>query len=144
MSKVRECPNCRTIVYDYHQQYCPKCDEELPDSKQTSPEFDLEFDESVSGESMYAHIGVKIMTLAKATAWIGIIGSLIGGLLVMGIGSQMSYGKNPMIFPGVLIMLLGSLGAWIGSFTLYGFGQLIEHAATIESLAKETNTLLRG
>jgi hypothetical protein len=31
-------------------------------------------------------------------------------------------------FAGILIMVLGSLGSWIGSFMTYGFGQLVENS----------------
>mgnify|MGYP000994645365 CR=1 FL=1 len=80
---------------------------------------------------MYSNIGGKIKALAKVIAWIGIIASIIGGMTVIGIWSQMSYSGNPIVFPGILVMVIGSLGAWVGSFLLYGFGQLIEDTSSI-------------
>ena len=70
---------------------------------------------------MYNNIGKKIMGLAKFVAWIGIIGSIISGIFIISAGSQI----------GFLTIVLGSLVAWVGSFVLYGFGQLIDDTSSI-------------
>ena len=36
------------------------------------------------------------------------------------------YYSNWMIAPGLAVMIVGPLAFWIGSFVLYGFGELIE------------------
>ena len=67
---------------------------------------------------MFSNIGGKIKALAKVICWLGIIASIFVGLLFLD--------KNPL--GGLLWMVLGSLSSWIGSFVLYGFGQLVENS----------------
>lgn len=67
---------------------------------------------------MFEHIGGKIKSLAMICAVSGMIASVIGGFVVMdaaGIGT------------GLLIMVVGCVVSWVGSFMTYGFGQLIEN-----------------
>lgn len=70
---------------------------------------------------MFDEIGFKIKTVAQVFTWIGIVGSVIWGFVVMG-----SNVDNAVLF-GILIIAIGSLASWLGSLTLYGFGQLIEN-----------------
>lgn len=67
---------------------------------------------------MFDNIGGKIKGLAKVICWIGIIASVIIGFTMF---------TTEMFLVGFLIIVLGSLFSWIGSFTAYGFGQLIEN-----------------
>lgn len=67
---------------------------------------------------MFDNIGEKIKTLAKVITWLGIIASVIVGLVLM-----VSNRYTPL--PGLMVLILGGLVSWIGSFVLYGFGQLI-------------------
>lgn len=91
------------------------------------------------GNNMFSNIGGKIKAWAVIVAWIGIIGSIIGGIVMINSGAQMSRYSNPMVFPGILLMVIGSLGAWVSSFVLYGFGQLIEHTASIDSKLQDVS-----
>ncbi len=84
--------------------------------------------ESYSG--MFDNIGGKIKTLAQVVTWIGIIGSVIGGMSMMSI-------NDDLIFLGLLIMIIGSLVSWVSSFVLYGFGQLIEYTDKLVELSKK-------
>ena len=70
---------------------------------------------------MFDNIGGKIKTLAQVVCWIGIIASIIIGFVMM---AQ----DDDTIFTGILIMIFGSLGSWLGSFMTYGFGQLVENS----------------
>lgn len=70
---------------------------------------------------MFDNIGSKIKTLAQVICWIGIIASVIIGFVLM-------VQDEDTAFIGILTMILGSLGSWIGSFMTYGFGQLIENS----------------
>lgn len=67
---------------------------------------------------MFDNIGGKIKATAKVFCWIAIIASLILGILVL-------YG-NTLV--GVVFIIMGPLFAWIGSFVLYGFGELVENS----------------
>ena len=66
---------------------------------------------------MFDNIGRKIKTLAEVCTWVGIIVSAIWGLIILAEGEML----------GLIIAVAGSVGAWISSFLLYGFGQLIEN-----------------
>ena len=89
---------------------------------------------------MFNNIGAKIKTLAKILCWIGIIGSVISGIVIIVAGSRNSYYSTPYgsfssgsaVLAGILTMVLGSLLSWIGSFFAYGFGQLIENTDRIK------------
>lgn len=74
---------------------------------------------------MYDNIGGKIKGLAKVICVIGIIVSVIAGLNVFADNEQDE-------FLGVLYFIIGPLLSWVGSFFLYGFGELIEKTSNIE------------
>ena len=76
---------------------------------------------------MFNNIGGKIKGFAQIVCWLGIIGSIITGLVFIGIGSDTRDGGGLVIL-GILIAIVGSLTSWIGSFLTYGFGQLVENS----------------
>lgn len=73
---------------------------------------------------MFDNIGGKIKTLAKVVCWIGIIACIITGIVLMATDED-------LILVGILTVVVGSLLSWVGSFALYGFGQLIENSDEI-------------
>ncbi len=77
---------------------------------------------------MFNNIGKKIKTLAVVLCWIGIALSIIGGFILMTTINRSAAG----FFLGILESGLGFLASWIGSFLLYGFGELIDKTADIE------------
>ena len=84
---------------------------------------------------MFNNIGEKIKALAVIICWIGIILSVICGLAIMVIAK----GASDSFFVALLIIAFGSLGSWIGSFFMYGLGQLIENS---DVLVENTNILI--
>lgn len=70
---------------------------------------------------MFNNIGGKIKGLAEIICVIGIIASIYIGM------------KSVIMIQAVMIIVGGSLISWIGSFTLYGFGELIETAAEMKT-----------
>ena len=70
---------------------------------------------------MFKNIGGKIKKLSEIVTWIGIIASVILGIIIMLPG-------DIMILVGVIVMAWGCFSSWIGSFLLYGYGQLIENS----------------
>lgn len=54
------------------------------------------------------------MALALVLCWFGIFASIVLGIVIVA--------KTELILIGILLMLLGPLFSWIGSFLLYGFG----------------------
>ncbi len=79
---------------------------------------------------MFNNIGSKIKNLAQVICWIGIAISFLVGMLFMSFSG---------FFVGIIIIVVGSLVSWIGSFFTYGFGELIESCNEIE---KNTNAIL--
>ena len=43
-------------------------------------------------------------------------------------------------FVGILVIAIGSLFSWVGSFCLYGFGELIEKTTEIAENTRSSNT----
>lgn len=78
---------------------------------------------------MYNNIGGKIKGLAQFLAWLGIILSVLGGLVFMGI--TMLSGEFIGAILGIIIAVVGSLVSWLNGFLLYGFGQLIDNSDKI-------------
>ncbi len=66
---------------------------------------------------MFDNIGKKIKGLAKAVTFIGILLSILLGML---------YLVNSDVPSGILTIVLGCLGSWLGSLVLYGFGELVD------------------
>ena len=77
---------------------------------------------------MFNNIGGKIKTVAQVICWLGIIGSIIMGIAMISAFDEIS---------GILIILLGPLFSWIGSFITYGFGQLIENSDILVEQGKK-------
>lgn len=70
---------------------------------------------------MFNNIGGKIKSLASFVCWLGIIATVIGGIILM-------LTDEDLILIGLLVMIAGSIGSWVGSFLLYGFGQLVHNS----------------
>lgn len=86
---------------------------------------------------MWSNIGNKIKVLAKVICWIGIILSVIGGIAIIAGGNAVrsygyTYGTGGTTLTGILVIVLGALGSWVGSLTLYGFGELVDRAMSID------------
>ena len=99
---------------------------------------------------MWNNIGGKIKTLAKVIFWIEAACFIIGGIVMLAKGIRLngemrrySYYENEpgtiLILCGLAMMVIGPLMAWIGSFLLCGFGQLIESS---EQTANNTYRLM--
>lgn len=81
---------------------------------------------------MFDNIGSKIKGLARVITWIGIVASVIAGIAQM----SMSHFSGGLVFSGILTMVLGSLLAWVSSFIVYGFGELVENSAAVAARLK--------
>jgi len=69
--------------------------------------------EKVSG------VGSKIMGYAAAIRWLGIVASAVSGIAIIA-------SDNDMVLMGILTAVAGAVSAWIGSWFIYAFGQLVE------------------
>ena len=79
---------------------------------------------------MHNNIGQKIQTLAKVIMWIGIVTSIGMGVVIMANTYTYTYGTmysgvGNGVVAGIFVMIAGVISSWVGSFLLYGFGQLI-------------------
>ena len=72
---------------------------------------------------MWDNIGRKLQSLAKFICWFGIIGSAVWGIVIM---SQSSHYQSTVL-AGLLTLVLGCLGSWIGSWSIYGLGRVVEY-----------------
>lgn len=86
---------------------------------------------------MYNNIGNKIKALAKVICiFIAVVWVIIGFSFIL------TKNSSPFIrLIGLLIIVVGPLFAWINSFLLYGYGELIEQNAEIR---KEIKRLTKG
>lgn len=80
--------------------------------------------------SMFCNIGGKIKSLAKTVCILGIAISAILGLALV----------NKVGFAGIVVIVIGSLISWVGSFCLYGFGELIDTTTEIAENTRCSNT----
>ena len=89
---------------------------------------------------MFSNIGKKIQTLGKIVCWLGIITFVLLGLMIAVGGYTVSdYGTHvdgaAAVVVGILVIIIGSVASWVSSFTLIGFGKLVE---TNEQIAANT------
>lgn len=85
---------------------------------------------------MFDNIGGKIKKLAEVLCWLGIIASVLVALYIWiqagkidtDYGSYAREAKNKLILSGFIYGAVGALLSWVGSFTLYGFGHLVENS----------------
>ena len=94
--------------------------------------------------TMWSNIGHKIKTLAKVICWIGIVLSVIAGIAVIAGGSAVrsygyTYNTGSTTLTGILVIVLGALGSWLGSFMMYGFGELVERVTNIDNKLSARN-----
>ena len=77
---------------------------------------------------MFTNIGEKIKMTAKICCWCSIFICAITGLTAIVTGSFLI---------GLIVLIAGPLSAWVGSFLLYGFGELIDNSCA------QTNLLIK-
>ncbi len=81
---------------------------------------------------MFNNIGGKIKGLATAMTIIGFV--IFGIIGLMSILGSLAYGDEAAfvgMIGGVLTIVIGCFISWIGSFLMYGFGELIENSEII-------------
>ena len=68
---------------------------------------------------MYDNIGGKIKGLAKTMFIVEAIGAVIMGIVLLAT-------DDDLIFAGLLTLFCGPIIAWVSSWVLYAFGELVE------------------
>ena len=89
---------------------------------------DSRMPEKVGG--MFSNIGGKIQGVAKVVCWGGIIVSILAGIIMIMIDDHLA-------LAGLLSAVVGSVGSWVSSLFLYGFGELIVKVTEIEKQGKK-------
>ncbi len=84
---------------------------------------------------MFENAGSKIQTLAKVVCVLGIIISVIAGIMILSGGTALRYYGASMnvIITGLLTIVIGSLASWINALLLYALGSLVENVASIKA-----------
>ena len=83
---------------------------------------------------MFDNIGGKTKGLAKSLCWVGIIISVAYAVYAIATGATINsrYGSNgegdALVTSGLLVLVIGPLLSWVGSFALYAFGQLTQNS----------------
>ena len=110
---------------------------------------------------MFNNVGAKIKKIAKIVCWIGIIGSVILGIIMIVQGNELnsqrtSYGGfygdfsytvtsnagNGLKTSGWLTLLLGPLFSWLASLGIYALGQITMNSDITAETAVEIKELL--
>ena len=73
---------------------------------------------------MYSHIGGKIKILAIAMAELFAIAAILGGVYFLKNGGN--------VWIGLAMIIIGPFLAWVFSFPLYGFGNLVSNSDKIK------------
>ena len=76
---------------------------------------------------MFNNVGGKIKKIAKIFCWLGIIGSIIGGISMFESFYELS------VLYGFLVMIVGSIISWLNSLLFYAFGELVEDIRAIRN-----------
>ncbi len=83
---------------------------------------------------MYKNIGGKIKKRSQLIAIVEII-----AVVIIGINLMSSLGAVGIIV-GLCIIIVGCLVAWLSSWLLYGFGEIIEKVCLIEQNTRNKDT----
>lgn len=83
---------------------------------------------------MFDNVGDKIKGVAKVFCWLGIIVSVLVGIVLMMVGVNTRNGEMTFIV-GIVITVVGSLLSWIGSLITYGIGELVQNSCILTELA---------
>ena len=71
---------------------------------------------------MFENIGGKLKILAVVEVILGVLGSVICGLSAI---------VNEMVLTGIIIMVVGGVSSWMGSWMAYGIGEAVENSEAI-------------
>ena len=77
---------------------------------------------------MFSNVGGKIKKLAVVLCILGIIASIAYAIVCF---TNSNRYQNLTLY-GILTLVGGCLLSWIGSFFVYGFGELIDRASSID------------
>ena len=86
---------------------------------------------------MYSNIGKKIKVLTVIVTVILMLGALgTGAYFIVEGMDYFDYGGDYFVYIGIAIAVGGPILAWIMSFVMYGFGQLIDNTDKLVTLGQ--------
>lgn len=89
---------------------------------------------------MFKNIGKKIKVLAVISFIIGTIASIAGAVVLFVLSQEWGAPEEVLIASGIMLIIIGPLVSWIGSFLIYGYGELIQKTSEIEKHILELKT----
>lgn len=92
----------------------------------------------MEGKKMFDNISDKIKAVAEVQCYVGIIGSIILGLIYMVATEFWDFGGIYLLI-SLLIAGIGSVVSYISSILIYGFGELVENS---NSMIKQNKSIL--
>lgn len=90
-----------------------------------------------SVDSLYNNIGSKIKNWAKWVFIVEAVASVIGAIVMMAAAESAG-----AIATGLLALVVGPVIAWVSSWLLYGFGELIEKTSANEQHTRQILQIL--
>ena len=88
---------------------------------------------------MFENAAAKLKTAARVVCWLGIIGSVIRGIIMIVLASKSHTDGSAATFLGLLTIVIGPLASWLLSLVLYVFAEMAEHTAKIDGkMGKDT------
>ena len=79
---------------------------------------------------MFTNIGGKIKVLAKVVCFVGFVITLIVAITNFVLAAQVHSGI--LVVVGILFLILGAVLSWVGSFFIYGFGEITTRVTSLD------------
>ena len=89
---------------------------------------------------MFDYIENQLKTASKFVCGIGILCSVIAGIIFMIVTAFWDFGVI-YLFVGIAIAALGSAIFWVASLIIYGFGELIEKTSSIDYIISKIKSI---
>ena len=84
---------------------------------------------------MFTNIGSKCKTAAKVLCYTGIALSVVTGLVLIILSALVRTGSAQLAVNGIIVLIFGCVGSWLGSLGLYAVGEAAENSAIAANLA---------
>lgn len=88
---------------------------------------------------MFDNIGKNIKELARVLCWVGVIVNIILGFVMFAKAGDSYYAEGLFMSLGFVFLIVGPIISIINGMLLYGFGELIEKAISIDTKLENNN-----
>ncbi len=83
---------------------------------------------------MYSNVGRKMKGLATALCWIGVIASVISGIIMIS-AIKSKYGDD-FVIVGLIYITIGCLASWLAYLFLCAIGELVDNSGKIANCSR--------